>query len=58
MNLISVVLGTPSIAQRDASTLAVLRYGFAGFIRLHAGARRAGRHPPAACVTAPVRPLR
>jgi D-alanyl-D-alanine carboxypeptidase (penicillin-binding protein 5/6) len=34
MNLISVVLGTPSIAQRDASTLALLRYGFAGFIRL------------------------
>ena len=34
MNLISVVLGTPSIAQRDASTLALLRYGFAGFIRM------------------------
>jgi D-alanyl-D-alanine carboxypeptidase (penicillin-binding protein 5/6) len=32
-NLISVVLGTPSIAQRDATTLAVLRYGFTGFIR-------------------------
>lgn len=31
LNLISVVLGTPSTSQRDASTLAVLRYGFAGF---------------------------
>ena len=34
MNLVSVVLGTPNIAQRDASTLALLRYGFAGFIRM------------------------
>jgi D-alanyl-D-alanine carboxypeptidase (penicillin-binding protein 5/6) len=33
MNLISVVLGTPSMAARDASTLAVLRYGFANFVR-------------------------
>jgi D-alanyl-D-alanine carboxypeptidase (penicillin-binding protein 5/6) len=34
MNLISVVLGTPSTAQRDADTLALLRYGFAGFVTL------------------------
>ena len=31
MNLISVVLGTPSITARDVSTLSVLRYGFANF---------------------------
>lgn len=40
LNLISVVLGTPSAAQRDASTLAVLRYGLATFVRrapVHSG---------------------
>jgi D-alanyl-D-alanine carboxypeptidase (penicillin-binding protein 5/6) len=31
MNLISVVLGTQSTSQRDASSLAVLRYGFTNF---------------------------
>lgn len=31
MTLISAVLGTPSEAARDSSTLAVLRYGFAAF---------------------------
>jgi D-alanyl-D-alanine carboxypeptidase (penicillin-binding protein 5/6) len=31
MSLISVVLGTPSESARDADTLALLRYGFAGF---------------------------
>jgi D-alanyl-D-alanine carboxypeptidase (penicillin-binding protein 5/6) len=31
MSLISVVLGTPSEASRDADTLALLRYGFASF---------------------------
>ncbi len=32
LHLISVVLGTPSSAERDASTRAVLRYGIAGFV--------------------------
>jgi D-alanyl-D-alanine carboxypeptidase (penicillin-binding protein 5/6) len=31
MSLISAVLGTPSIEQRDASTLALLRYGYGSF---------------------------
>ncbi len=34
LHLISVVLGTPSSAMRDASTLAVLRYGIAGFVHM------------------------
>jgi serine-type D-Ala-D-Ala carboxypeptidase (penicillin-binding protein 5/6) len=31
MNLISVVLGTPSISERDSTTLALLGYGFSAF---------------------------
>jgi len=31
LNLISVVLGTPSISERDATTLALLDWGFASF---------------------------
>ncbi|HZU40417.1 MAG TPA: serine hydrolase [Solirubrobacteraceae bacterium] len=33
MTLISVVLGTSSEAERDAATLALLRWGFANFVR-------------------------
>ena len=40
MTLISVVLGHPSMAARDADTLALLGYGFAGFLTDDARARR------------------
>jgi D-alanyl-D-alanine carboxypeptidase (penicillin-binding protein 5/6) len=35
MSLISVVLGTPSAAARDATTLALLRFGFRAFHPVH-----------------------
>ena len=57
MHLISVVLGAPSVAARDADTLALLRYGLRSY-RSACRSRAAGRSSRALPVAGRPRPVR